>query len=82
MEIGDTIDTPQEAERADAALGDAPARTPRRRKPTSGKSRRNGNGSRNGGGSSGGGNSGQELAELLAGLRDLRDGDFTIRLAG
>ncbi len=75
MEIGDTIDNPLDAE--------APVRPPATRKRNgSGKSRRNGSSSRNGGGSNGGGGSERELADLLAALRDLRDGDFTVRLPG
>ncbi|MGK2961959.1 MAG: hypothetical protein ACSLFK_07395, partial [Gemmatimonadaceae bacterium] len=109
VEIGDTIDTPQEAEagakqprRPESQAGRSASRASARRQsgsqsqsagstvaePTerprngSGKTRRNGNGSRSGSGSSGDGSSGQELGDLLAALRDLRDGDFSVRLAG
>ncbi len=80
MEIGDTIDTPEEAE--------APLKATRRRPQAGGakrstpKARRNGNGSRSGAGASGNGDSTQDLNDLLAALRDLRDGDFSVRLAG
>jgi HAMP domain-containing protein/CheY-like chemotaxis protein len=79
VEIGDTIDTPQEA--------DAPARVTKRRSSSGGKTRRNGNGSRsagdgNGSRSGGDGTSPQELADLLSCLRDMRDGDFSVRMAG
>ncbi|MDQ3082095.1 MAG: HAMP domain-containing protein, partial [Gemmatimonadota bacterium] len=75
MEIGDTIESPLDAE--------APVRPPAARKRNgSGKSRRNGSSSRSAARSNGGGGSDQELTDLLNALRDLRDGDFAVRLGG
>jgi HAMP domain-containing protein len=112
VEIGDTIDTPQEdgstgTQRqeprsrrsstrssgnrpsggaatlsSDVDVDETPPRTGRRRNGNGSKARRDGNGSRNGGGSGGDGTSQQELADLLLCLRDLRDGDFSVRLPG
>ena len=99
MEIGDTIDTPQEDGSTDtprqeprsrrpsrssseATIDETPPRTGRRRNGNGSKARRDGNGSRNGGGSDGDGTSQQELSDLLLSLRDLRDGDFSVRLPG
>ncbi|MDO8501552.1 MAG: response regulator [Gemmatimonadaceae bacterium] len=69
MEIGDTIDTQQQSE--------APSRRSRKQ-PRSGvaatKPRRNGKGDD--------GDSSSGLAELLTALRDMRDGDFSVRLPG
>ncbi len=91
MEIGDTIDTQDEGEtptrrsrrqaRSDAPDQGAEAGTiarsdGRRTNSKLAKSRRDG---RNGNGD---GNSPRELTNLLAALRDLRDGDFTVRLDG
>ena len=83
MEIGDTIDSPQDtgAPRKRSRRDARPAVTDvatengrgRKRNGTSARSRGNGNG-RNGGGDT------PELTALLAALRDLRDGDFTVRL--
>ena len=85
MEIGDTIDTPQENESPVGTarpVDQAPARGVRKRNGNGGKTRGNGNGGRSGSGSSNGGGSQQELVDLLSSLRDLRDGDFSTRMAG
>ena len=111
MEIGDTIDTPQDDESSirnarrqprnsrtntgsisssdqdsgdgSTAVAETAERTPARSSQGTGrKARRNGNGSGNGAGSRSDRTSDQELADLLAALRDLRDGDFTVRIAG
>ncbi|MEP6508457.1 MAG: hypothetical protein ABJC63_09550, partial [Gemmatimonadales bacterium] len=83
MEIGDTIETqnepdlPRKRGRKDARSNHVDAvttaSTGTRRRNAGTRSRGNGNG--NGGGSGGG-----HLADVLAALRDLRDGDFTVRL--
>jgi HAMP domain-containing protein len=81
VEIGDTIDTQEQAEpptgrsrRQARSVAKIPATTRRGRNGTTGRSRRNGNGA------NGSGATNQELTDLLAALRDLRDGDFTVRL--
>ena len=84
MEIGDTIDTQIEPDtprkrgrkqaQSVAATSDAESGTRQRNVGTATRSRGNGNG--NGRGSGGK----PQLADLLAALRDLRDGDFTVRL--
>jgi HAMP domain-containing protein/CheY-like chemotaxis protein/signal transduction histidine kinase len=80
VEIGDTIDTqkdtdaPRKRGRGEtrASVADVVSDSgTRRRNGGSGRSRGNGNGS---------GAKDADLANLLAALRDLRDGDFTVRL--
>jgi len=85
VEIGDTIDTQEQAEapagrsRRNARAGTQEGTETRRggRNGATGRSRRNGN-------DNGGRNSvaTRELTDLLSALRDLRDGDFTVRIPG
>ena len=84
MEIGDTIDTqeqgdalPVRSRRQSRSAAQTVGETRRGGRNGSGRTRRDGkrNGNANGEGP-------QELTDLLAALRDLRDGDFTVRLAG
>ena len=111
MEIGDTIEAPQENEaslrtsrrqakstrgRRTETGGDGnpsagttdtledrtARRDTRKRNGSTRKSRSNGNGGRGGGGNRIETDSDQQLADLLAALRDLRDGDFSTRLSG
>jgi methyl-accepting chemotaxis protein len=98
VEIGDTIDTPQEevssrstrrstrtgtsSRSASAAITEVPPGAQPRKRNSNRKSRGDGNGSFGNGNGGGNGATQQELADLLAGLRDMRDGDFSVRLAG
>jgi HAMP domain-containing protein/CheY-like chemotaxis protein len=85
VEIGDTIDTQEQAEapagrsrrNARAATQDGTGTRRGRGDGATGRSRRDGNGD-------GGRNSvaTRELTDLLSALRDLRDGDFTVRIPG
>ncbi len=84
MEIGDTIESqeqgdalPVRSRRQSRPAAETVGETRRGGRNGSGRTRRNGkrNGNTNGEGP-------QELTDLLAALRDLRDGDFTVRLAG
>ncbi|HZK78698.1 MAG TPA: HAMP domain-containing protein, partial [Gemmatimonadaceae bacterium] len=80
MEIGDTIDTQNEPDVprnrgrkvARASVADMVSDT--------GTRRRNGGTARPRGNGNGRGGRNADLANLLAGLQDLRDGDFTVRL--
>ena len=84
MEIGDTID-PQEqgdvlpvrSRRQSRSAAQTAGETRRGSRTGPGRTRRNGK--RNGNGN---GEGPQELTDLLTALRDLRDGDFTVRLSG
>ena len=93
MEIGDTIETQQEVEtprksrkqarplgRDPLSAAESAVARPEGRRATgkNAKSRRNGNGGRGDGSEDAPG----ELVNLLAALRDLRDGDFAVRLDG
>jgi hypothetical protein len=83
VEIGDTIDTQEQSDtppgrsrrKPRAASADTLGGTQRTPRNSSGRARRNGSGNGNGDGP-------RELTDLLAALRDLRDGDFTVRLGG
>jgi HAMP domain-containing protein/CheY-like chemotaxis protein len=84
VEIGDTIDTQEQGEApgkrsrraARPVTEDAGiARRSRNVKGTRSRTNGNGNSTRNA-------VSAEELSELLSALRDLRDGDFTIRIPG
>ena len=81
MEIGDTIEPQEQSETSKRK----PRRQSRPATQLRTETRRgNGNGARtqrNGSGS-GDGEGPEELTSLLAALRDLRDGDFSVRLAG
>ncbi|HEX6573898.1 MAG TPA: HAMP domain-containing protein [Gemmatimonadaceae bacterium] len=79
MEIGDTIDSQDQSEQPTGRSrrqARPAAATRRGRNGASGRTRRSGNGAT----SNGDGTGSQELIDLLAALRDLRDGDFTVRM--
>ncbi len=85
MEIGDTIETQNEPDstrkrgRKDARANLADAATTA---STTARRRNGGTRSRGDGNGNGRGSDDAHLADVLAALRDLRDGDFTVRLPG